>query len=150
MSDCPAPVSHPPPSERRHTGLSPPPHRHQTSSVSRTISLLVRRFPLFLREPSPPGSPHLTTRLGAIGRASPPSCAWPPRGDHGRCACAVSRLSRPGRVAARPCQSGREAVTAGCRSRPPRPIGLRARAGFSPALCEFLLKSFLFVLIPRK
>jgi hypothetical protein len=45
---------------------------------------------------------------------------------------------------------GRHAETASYRSRPPRPIGLRPRAGFGPSLCEFPLKSFLIVLNSRK
>jgi hypothetical protein len=45
---------------------------------------------------------------------------------------------------------GCHVVTVGCRSRTPHPIGFWPQAGFGPALCEFLLKSFLFALNSRK
>jgi hypothetical protein len=118
--------------------------------VSCTISLLARCFPLFLHELSPPISPYLAARLDAVGRASPQSRVWPPHGDHGRCARVALRPSQPGRVATGTHQSGCEAMTADCHSMLPRAIGLRPRGGFGPALCEFLLKSFLIVLNSRK
>jgi hypothetical protein len=121
-----------PPLEHCHPELTSPPHRHIVSSLRPRRSRLARHLPLFLRELSPPVSPHLVTRLDVADRDSPPPHAWPPRGDHRRCVRAAPHLSRPSQVAAGPRQSGREAMMAGCRSRPPRPIGLRPQAGFGP------------------
>jgi hypothetical protein len=126
-----------PPPKHRRPEPTPSPRRHVAASVRPRWSRLSRHLPLFLRESSPPVSPHLVAWLDAADHASPPPRVWPPRGDHRRCAHAAPRLSRAGRVAAGPRQSGREAVTASCRSRPPCPIGLRPRAGFGP-LAAFL------------
>jgi hypothetical protein len=141
---CLAPLSSiscrgPPAPRSRQRSPEPPLHRN-------TVVPSRPRRPVIVPPPRcVPAGPAL---LGAF----PSSCVSCPIGfpaPHRPVGCrrprqpaAAPRSSQLGRVATGPHQSGREAVTAGYRSRPPRPIGLRPRAVFGPALCAFPLNLF--------
>jgi hypothetical protein len=82
-----------PPPEHLRPEPTPPPHRLADASVHLRQSRLAQQLPLFLRELSPPVSPHLVARLDATGRTSPPprACRAAPEsaGPSGRWAALV-------------------------------------------------------------
>jgi hypothetical protein len=73
-------------SERRHAGLSPPPHRRPTSSVSHVVTHLARRTPPTALVPLP-----LTPQQGIHGESWSPAPAsaavTAPRRAQARAAC---------------------------------------------------------------
>jgi hypothetical protein len=136
-------VSHPPPSELHHAGLSPPPHRRPTSSVSRIITHLAHHTPPTALVPLP-STPQQGSRRQAVA-----ACTTAPASA----AVTAPRRARACTVGPTMAGPGRHAVVPSSHSRPPthvvpRHCGLGPKPRLSAGLCFFF--SFRFSKIPRK
>jgi hypothetical protein len=132
--------------ERSRPSSTPPPHRCATSPVRPRHPHVVRQVPRSAPMLQPLEPLHLAPRWATNDRAAPDApCAVTRAGA--RSARRAIELAGSGWLRGR--ASGHEAVMAPCRSRPPHPIGLRPRAGFSSVLSPGFLNHFSIVLIHR-
>jgi hypothetical protein len=108
----------PPSTAATPIGLHP---RHRpTITVSFRSPLLARRLPILNVILTPKTSPHLGLFLAGIGHATAPPRAWPPRGEHRRCARRAALDGQATQAVARPCALAHSAWWPAAQAGPPR------------------------------